>query len=281
MTAGEYINHHLINLTQKSPDHQVKLIDFSFINIDTVVVAVVLGIVVAAMMYLAARKMKAGVPGRFQAAIEILIEFVDGLCKDMVHNQQSRKLIAPLGLAVFVWILLMNAMDLLPVDLLPWAWQHATSNPHAYLRVVPTADLNTTMAMALSVLILSFIYNVKIKGVRGWIRELFGAPFGHKIWLAIPNFLLNIIEFFSKTLSHGMRLFGNMYAGEVLFMVIALLGGAWGVSGHVGIADVVMFLVQLVAGTAWAIFHILVITLQAYLFMVLTFVYLGQAHDSH
>lgn len=281
MTPGEYISHHLISFTQKSPDFQTKMVDFSFINLDTLFFSIVLGIIIAVIMLKAARSMKADVPTRFQAAVELLIEFVNGLCTDMVHNSNSRKFIAPLGLTVFLWILFMNAMDLLPVDLLPWAWQHATGDHHAYLRVVPTADLNTTMAMAISVLALCFIYNIKIKGLGGWIHELFSAPFGNKVWLFIPNFLMNIIEFFSKTLSHGMRLFGNMYAGEVLFMVIALLGGAWGVSGGAGVSDVILFLLQLVAGSAWAIFHILVIVLQAYLFMVLTFVYLGQAHDSH
>ena len=281
MTPGEYISHHLINYTQKSPDVQVNMIDFSFLNLDTLFFSILTGIIACAIMYMAARRMKVGVPTRFQAAIELLIEFVGGLCKDMVHNEKSRKIIAPLGLTVFMWILFMNAMDLLPVDLLPWAWQHATGDHHAYLRVVPTADLNTTMAMAISVLFLCFLYNIKIKGFGGWMHELFSAPFGNKVWLYIPNLLMNIIEFFSKTLSHGMRLFGNMYAGEILFMVIALMGGVWGMSGSITNSDVILFILQIIAGLAWAIFHILVIALQAYLFMVLTFVYIGQAHDSH
>lgn len=281
MTPGEYISHHLINYTQKSPDYQTNMVDFSFLNLDTLFFSILTGIIASAILFVAARRMKVGVPTRFQAAVELLIEFVGGICKDMVHNEKSRKTIAPLGLTVFMWILFMNIMDLLPVDMLPWAWQHATGDHHAFLRVVPTADLNTTMAMAISVLFLCIVYNIKIKGLGGWIHELFSAPFGNKIWLFIPNFLMNIIEFFSKTLSHGMRLFGNMYAGEILFMVIALMGGAWGMSGAAGVSDVVLFILQIVAGLAWAIFHILVIALQAYLFMVLTFVYLGQAHDSH
>lgn len=281
MTPGEYISHHLINYTQKSPDYQTNMVDFSFLNLDTLFFSILTGIIASAILFVAARRMRVGVPTRFQAAVELLIEFVGGICKDMVHNEKSRKTIAPLGLTVFMWILFMNIMDLLPVDLLPWAWQHATGDHHAFLRVVPTADLNTTMAMAISVLFLCIVYNIKIKGLGGWIHELFSAPFGNKIWLFIPNFLMNIIEFFSKTLSHGMRLFGNMYAGEILFMVIALMGGAWGMSGAAGVNDVVLFILQIVAGLAWAIFHILVIALQAYLFMVLTFVYLGQAHDSH
>ncbi|PXY95629.1 F0F1 ATP synthase subunit A [Snodgrassella alvi] len=281
MTPGEYISHHLINYTQKSPDYQTNMVDFSFLNLDTLFFSILTGVIASAILFIAARRMKADVPTRFQAAIELLIEFVSGICKDMIHNEKSRKIIAPLGLTVFMWILFMNIMDLLPVDLLPWAWQHATGDHHAYLRVVPTADLNTTMAMAISVLFLCIVYNIKIKGLGGWIHELFSAPFGNKVWLFIPNFLMNIIEFFSKTLSHGMRLFGNMYAGEILFMVIALMGGAWSMSGAAGVSDVVLFILQIIAGLAWAIFHILVIALQAYLFMVLTFVYLGQAHDSH
>lgn len=285
MTPGEYISHHLINFTQKSPDFQTKIVDFSFINVDTLFFSVVLGIISCAIMWYAARNMKVGVPSRFQAAVEILIEFVDGMCKEMVHNSNSRKFIEPLGLTIFLWIIFMNSMDLLPVDLLPWAWQHITGDHHAYLRVVPTADLNTTTAMAVSVLLLTFFYGIKIKGLGGWIHSLFSTPFGDKVWLYIPNFVMNIIEFFSKTLSHSMRLFGNMYAGEILFIVIALLGGAWSVSSSSGVGDMaldtVLYLLQLVSGLAWAIFHILVIALQAFIFMVLTFVYLGQAHDSH
>ncbi|PIT62749.1 F0F1 ATP synthase subunit A [Snodgrassella alvi] len=281
MTPGEYISHHLINLTQKSPDVQSKLVDFSFVNIDTLFFSILTGVIAFSILLIAARKMQSGVPGRFQAAIELLIEFVDDSCKELIHNEKSRKMIAPLGLTIFVWIIFMNTMDLLPVDLLPKIWQNLSGDHHAYLRVVPTADLNTPMAMAISVLFLCIVYNIKIKGFGGWMHELFSVPFGNKIWLFIPNLVMNIIEFLSKTLSHGMRLFGNMYAGEIVFIVIALLGGTWGVAGAAGISDIVLITLQLIAGLAWAIFHILVIALQAYLFMVLTFVYLGQAHDSH
>lgn len=281
MTPSEYISHHLINFTQRSPEAQTKLVDFSYINLDTLIFSVLTGVIACVFLWIGARKMRVGVPTRFQAAVELLIEFVDNQCKEMIHNERSRKLIAPLGLIIFVWIMFMNMMDFLPVDLLPQAWQGYQNDPHAFLRVVPTADLNATMAMAISILILCIIYNIKIKGFGGWMHELFSAPLGNKVWLFIPNFIMNIIEFFSKTLSHGMRLFGNMYAGEILFMVIALMGGAWSMTGDAGVSDVVLFLLQIVAGLAWAIFHILVITLQAYLFMVLTFVYLGQAHDSH
>ena len=173
----------------------------------------------------------------------------------------------------------MNAMDMLPVDLLPMVWQGVTGNHHALLRVVPTADLNTTLALAIGVLLVCIYYNIKIKGFGGWIHELFSAPFGPM--LAPANFLLNLVEFLSKTVSHGMRLFGNMYAGELVFLLIALLGGAWASTGSVETLDPILFVFHLIAGLAWAIFHILVITLQAFIFMALAFVYIGQAHDAH
>jgi F-type H+-transporting ATPase subunit a len=223
------------------------------------------------------------VPGRFQAAVEILVEMVESQAKGIVHNAQSRKLIAPLALTVFIWIFLMNAMDLLPVDLIPYIVEHG--GIAGYQRVVPTADLSVTMGLSLSVLLVCLFYNVKIKGVGGWAHELISAPFGTSknplfaIPLGIANFLMQIIEFVAKTVSHGMRLFGNMYAGELIFMLIALMGGAWASVGlGTGIA---LALGHIVAGTAWAIFHILIITLQAFVFMMLTLVYVGQAHDAH
>ncbi|HEX5803103.1 MAG TPA: FoF1 ATP synthase subunit a, partial [Azospira sp.] len=172
----------------------------------------------------------------------------------------------------------------LPVDLLPWIWERiygaSGGDPHhAYLRVVPTADLSITMGLSLSVLLLCLFYNIKIKGLGGWIHELFTAPFGAHPVLWPVNFAMQIIEFVAKTVSHGMRLFGNMYAGELIFMLIALMGGAWASVGlGTGIA---LALGHIVAGTAWAIFHILIITLQAFVFMMLTLVYVGQAHDTH
>lgn len=283
MTAADYIKHHLQSLTSLSDVTQGQglknIADFSFINIDAIFFAVVTGALGSLFLWLGARKATAGVPGRFQAAVEILFEFVDDMCKSIIHNEQSRKLVAPLGLTLFVWIFMMNAMDLLPVDLLPLAWQTVTGEHHALLRVVPTADLNTTLALAIGVLIICIFYNIKIKGAKGWMHELFSAPFGSKLGPA--NFVLNIVEFLSKTVSHGMRLFGNMYAGELVFLLIALLGGAWAASGSVGVLDPIMFVFHIVAGLIWAIFHILVITLQAFIFMALAFVYIGQAHDGH
>jgi F-type H+-transporting ATPase subunit a len=243
---------------------------------------VALGVLVCWLLWLAARKATSGKPGRFQAAVEMLVELVDAQAKGIVHNAQSRKFVAPLALTVFIWIFLMNAMDLLPVDLLPWVWEkvYALSGHdphHAYMRVVPTADLSITMGLSISVLLICLIYNVKIKGPGGWLHELFTAPFGNHFLLWPFNFLMQIIEFVAKTVSHGMRLFGNMYAGELVFMLIALMGGAFAFTGTgIGLA-----IGHVIAGLAWAIFHILIITLQAFVFMMLTLVYIGQAHDAH
>ncbi|HPI59500.1 F0F1 ATP synthase subunit A, partial [Zoogloea sp.] len=213
-----------------------------------------------------------GVPGRFQAAIEILVEMVADQAKGIVHSAESRKFVAPVALTVFFWIFLMNSMDFLPVDLLPKIWALISGNEHAYLRVVPTADLNGTLGMSIGVLLICLYYNIKIKGFGGWIHELFTAPFGSHPLLYPINFLMQMIEFLAKTVSHGMRLFGNMYAGELVFMLIALMGGTATVFGFLG---------HIVAGSIWAVFHILIVALQAFIFMMLTLVYIGQAHESH
>lgn len=284
MSAADYIKHHLQSLTSLSDVSKGQglrnIADFSVVNLDSLFIAAFLAVLGSLAMWYAARKATPGVPGRFQAAIEILFEFIDNLCKGIIHNEQSRKTVAPLGLALFVWIVLMNTMDLLPVDLLPWIWQHVTGNHHALLRVVPTADLNITLGMSIGVLLTCFMFNVKIKGLGGWIHELFAAPFG--IWLAPFNFILNLVEFSSKTISHGMRLFGNMYAGELVFLLIAMLGGAWAMPGEaVTWIDPVLAFFHILAGFIWAVFHILVIVLQAFIFVALAFVYIGQAHSSH
>ena len=274
-TAGEYIIHHLQHLQSGK---QTGVVDFSVFNMDSVFWAVSLGILTCWLLWLAARKATSGVPGRFQAAVEILVEMVDAQAKGIVHSAESRKFVAPLALTVFVWIFLMNAMDLLPVDLIPAIWHVAGPAIGAkdYMRVVPTADLSITMGLSLSVLLICFYYNVKIKGAGGWIHELFTAPFGDKWFLYPVNFLMQMVEFVAKTVSHGMRLFGNMYAGELIFMLIALMGGAW--FSAVGLP---LAIGHVIAGSAWAIFHILIITLQAFIFMMLTLIYVGQAHDSH
>ncbi len=271
-TAGEYVIHHLQHLQNGK---QTSVVDFSIINLDSVVFAALLGALTCWVLWLAARKATSGVPGRFQAAVEMLVEMVDSQAKGIIHNANSRKLVSPLALTVFIWIFLLNAMDLLPVDLLPVIGEKVFGIP--YLRVVPTADLSITMALSIGVLLVSLFYNVKIKGAGGWIHELFTAPFGNKWFLYPVNFAMQLIEFVAKTVSHGMRLFGNMYAGELIFMLIAMMGGAFALTGT-GIA---LFLGHIVAGSAWAIFHILIITLQAFIFMMLTLVYVGQAHDSH
>lgn len=279
MTAADYIVHHLGHLNT-SGHPQENIVDFSILNLDSLFFSIFLGGLACFVLWRAAVNARPEAPGRFQAAVELLFEFVDGMCKDIVHDAKTRKMLAPLGLTVFVWIFLMNAMDLVPVDLIPWAWQVITGNPHAYMRVVATADLNVPLALSIGVLILCLYYSVVKKGLGGWLHEMFTFPFGP--WLFPANLLLNLLEFVSKTVSHGMRLFGNMYAGEMVFMLIALLGGAWASTGTVSwVMDPFLFLLHLLAGTVWAIFHILIITLQAFIFMVLAFVYVGQAHDAH
>ncbi len=270
-TSGEYIVHHLTHMN--STGHAQKaVIDWSVWNLDTLFFSILLGVVTLFFLIRAARKATPGVPGRFQAAVEILVEMVADQAKGIIHSAESRKFVAPVALTVFLWIFLMNSMDFLPVDLLPRIWAAISGNEHAYLRVVPTADLNGSLGISIGVLLICLYYNVKIKGVSGWVHELFTAPFGGHPLLWPINFLMQIIEFLAKTISHGMRLFGNMYAGELIFMLIALLGGtatAFGFVGHV------------VAGSIWAVFHILIVALQAFIFMMLTLVYIGQAHESH
>ncbi|MDR3353285.1 MAG: F0F1 ATP synthase subunit A [Zoogloeaceae bacterium] len=282
-TASEYIVHHLTHLNTTGAA-QKNIVDFGVFNLDSLFYSVGLGLFTVFLLYRAAQKATSGVPGRFQAAVEILVEMVSNQAKGIIHREESRRFVAPLALTVFVWIFLMNAMDLLPVDLLPRIWEAiygaAGGDPHhAYQRVVPTADLNVTLGLSIGVLLICLWYNVKIKGFGGWVHELFSAPFGKHPLLAPINFLMQIIEFAAKTISHGMRLFGNMYAGELVFMLIALMGGAW-VAGS-GISGPLLWIGHVLAGTIWAIFHILIITLQAFIFMMLTLVYIGQAHESH
>jgi F-type H+-transporting ATPase subunit a len=290
-TPGEYIIHHLTHFGTGKPKG---LVDFSVINFDSVFFSIVLGVLGCFVMWLAARKATSGVPGRFQAAVEWLLEGIDNEAKGIVHNATSRKFVGPLALTVFVWVVLLNAMDLLPVDLLPLIWKQlygATGHDpeHAYLRSVPTADLSITMALSVGVLLLCLYYSIKIKGLGGWLHELYVAPFGTVkvtanpltwigfVLLSLANVGMQLVEYVSKTVSHGMRLFGNMYAGELIFLLIAMLGGAFALS----VGGIALSLLHIFAGTVWAIFHILIIILQAYVFMMLTLVYVGQAHDSH
>jgi len=277
--ASEYIVHHLTHLNSLG-HKQAALVDWTVFHLDTLFWSVSLGLLAVLILARAAAKATSGVPGRFQAAVEILVEMVESQSKSIVHGDRS--FIAPLALTVFIWIFFMNAMDLLPLDLLPKIWggvYSATGHDphHAYMRIVPTADLNATLGMSLGVLLLCLYYSVKIKGFGGWMHELFTAPFGSHPVLYPINFAMQLIEFVAKTVSHGMRLFGNMYAGELIFMLIALMGAAW--AGTMGSG--MLWVGGVVAGTIWAIFHILIITLQAFIFMMLTLVYIGQAHESH
>ena len=271
-TAGEYIVHHLSHLQSSK---QASIIDFSVINYDSVFFSILMGVLGCWLLYRAARSATSGVPGRFQAAVEVLFEMVDTQAKGIIHNAESRKLVAPLALTVFVWVFLLNSMDFLPVDLLPLVGEKVF-HTH-YLRVVPTADLSATLGMSVSVLLICLFYNVKIKGFGGWMHEMVSAPFGGHPILWPFNFVFQIIEFIAKTVSHGMRLFGNMYAGELVFMLIALMGGAAAAS----LSGVLLPVGHIIAGSIWAIFHILIVALQAFIFMMLTLVYIGQAHEGH
>ena len=287
-SASEYIVHHLTHWQNKP---QTEIVDFSVFNLDSIFFTTILGVLGCFLLWLGARKATAGVPGRFQAAVEIMLEMVDNQAKSIVHNATSRKLVGPLALTVFVWIFLLNAMDLLPLDFLPLVWQSISGNPHAFLRVVPTADLSVTMGLSVSVLFICLFYNIKIKGLGGWGHELISAPFGSVklssnpltwvgfILLSAINVAEQLISFVAKTVSHGMRLFGNMYAGELVFMLIALLGGSWAFSFEPG--SLALLGLHIVAGWFWAVFHIIIILLQAFVFMMLTLVYIGQSHDAH
>jgi F-type H+-transporting ATPase subunit a len=269
-TATEYIVHHLTHL---STAKQKFIVDFSVVNIDTIVFSVTCLLLVLWMLRAAAKRATVGVPGKFQAAVELLVEFVEEQSKSIVHG--DRTFIAPLALTVFLWVVFMNAVDLIPVDLIPWIAHNVFHIE--YLRPLPTADLNGTIGMSFGVLLLMVFYGIKIKGLGGWIHELFTAPFGSHPALWLANFGLNLIEYLAKMVSLGMRLFGNMYAGELLFFLIALMGGLATLSG----TGILMALGHVIAGTAWLLFHILIVLLQAFIFMMLTMVYIGQAHEGH
>ena len=277
LTPTEYIAEHLQNLNTLG-GKQESIVDFTVVNLDTVFWSLMMGLIVVGFLLLAARRVTAGVPGRFQALIEMLVEMVETQSKSIVHG--DRTFIAPLALFVFCWIVLLNTLDLVPVD-----WVHGVNGflglfhmhvPHH--KLVPTTDLNGTLGLSMSVLVLMIFYSFKAKGAGGFVHELLSAPFGAKWYLAPFNLVLNIIEFIAKAVSLGMRLFGNMYAGELVFLLIALLGGIW----HFGVdLSFLGFVGHVIAGSAWAIFHILVILLQAFIFMMLTLVYIGQAHSHH
>ena len=274
-SAGEYIGHHLKHLQNKEMSG---VIDFSVFNIDSIFWGILLGVVGSFLLWKAASKATSGVPGRFQAAVEILFEMVDSQAKGIIHNAHSRKLVSPLALTGFVWIFLLNSMDFLPVDVFHTICE-VTGLDHSihYFRVVPTADLSSTLGMSVSVLLICLYYNIKIKGFGGWFHELTTAPFGAHPILWPFNFVFQMIEFVAKTVSHGMRLFGNMYAGELIFMLIALMGGTAAMS----LTGILLPIGHVIAGSIWAVFHIWIVALQAFIFRMLTLVYIGQAHDAH
>ena len=262
LTPTSYIGHHLGFQTVKLGDSP-----FWTLHVDTLVTSIVLGVVAFGFLWWVVRGATAGVPGKRQAFVELCVTFVDDQVKGIFHGDRS--FIAPLALTVFVWVILMNAMDFLPVDVTGLAYEHVFHQES--WRQVPTADVNTTFALALSVWALMIFYSIKVKGLGGWLHELFCAPFGSNPLLWPANFLFNIVEYVSKPLSHSLRLFGNMYAGEIIFLLLWL----WAATGVVGSAAGV------VLGLGWSIFHILIVALQAFIFMMLTVVYLSMAHESH
>ncbi|HTY03779.1 MAG TPA: F0F1 ATP synthase subunit A [Rhodocyclaceae bacterium] len=263
LTPTSYISHHLSFL-----EKPVDTGNFWVLHVDTLVVSVLLGVFAFGFLWWVVRGATSGVPGRRQAFVELAIEFVDDQVKGIFHGERH-SFVAPAALTVFVWVLLMNAMDFLPVDWMAGFYEHVLGL-HKF-RSVPTADVNTTFALALSVWFLMIFYSIKVKGLGGWIHELFCSPFGNHPLLWPANLLLNIIEYLSKPLSHSLRLYGNMYAGEIIFLLL----GMWAATGWAGT------IFGALLGAGWAIFHILIVVLQAFIFMMLTVVYLSMAHESH
>lgn len=259
ITASEYIQHHLTNL-----QFNVKTMTFGegggfwTLNVDTFLISIALGLTVILLFRSVAKSMTSGVPGKLQNFIEVIFEFVDQQVKDTFHGRSI--LIAPLALTIFTWVFLMNLMDLIPVDVLPSA-AGAVGIPH--LRVVPTTDLTATFGMSITVFLLILFYSFKVKGLKGVFLEFFTKPFG--IWFFPVNFIMRVVEELARPISLALRLFGNMFAGELIFVLIALL--PW--------------YMQWPLALPWALFHILIITLQAFIFMVLTIVYLSLACEDH
>ena len=284
LTSSEYIQHHLTNMTYgKSPDGTWKLAEtaekakemgFTAIHLDSMGWSIGLGIVFCLLFWMVAKAANAGIPSKFQAAIEMIIEFVDSSVRDTFHGKS--RLIAPLALTIFVWIFLMNAMDLIPVDFIPYTAQLIGAHVfgmdphHVYFKIVPTTDPNVTLGMALSVFALTIFYSIREKGLVGFGAEFALNPFNPsnpflKALLIPVNILLELVTFIARPISLALRLFGNMYAGELIFILIALLP----------------FWIQWALSVPWAIFHILVITLQAFIFMMLTIVYMSMASEKH
>jgi F-type H+-transporting ATPase subunit a len=271
--STEYIQHHLHHLQWHVGEGK-----FMTINIDSVLITLALAALFLAVFLTTARRATAGVPGKFQAGVEMVVGFVDGLVRETFHGRS--KMIAPLALTIFCLVFLMNFMDMIPVD---WPPAAAAAAGIPYLRAVPTADLNTTLGLSLMVFLLIQVFGIRHKGVGTFVKEAFTAPFHAegmvmKIILAPANLLLRVIEELVRPLSLTLRLFGNMYAGELIFILIALM--TWHASLASGLTYV-MAPLQFISGFVWTAFHILVITLQAFIFMMLTIVYLSMAAESH
>jgi F-type H+-transporting ATPase subunit a len=263
LDATTYITHHLTFLAKPIKESG----GFWTLNYDTFITSLFLGVLCFGFLWLVTRKSTAGVPSKTQAFVELSIQFVNDQVKSMFHHDY--RMVAPIALTVFVWVLFMNAMDFLPVDVMALFYRKVLHQDE--WRGVPTADVNTTFALALSVFGMMIYYNIKLKGLGGWLRELFCSPFGANPLLWIPNLLFNMIEYLSKPLSHSLRLYGNMYAGEIIFLLL----GMWAATGLMGV---------IVGGflhVGWSIFHILIVGLQAYIFMMLTVVYISMAHEHH
>ena len=262
LNATSYIQHHLTFLTSASEAG-----GFWKVNIDTVVTSLVLGVFAFGFLWSVTRKATSGVPSKTQAFVELAIGFVNDQVKGIFHGEL--KTVAPLALTTFVWVLFMNAMDFLPIDIMAVFYEKVLHQQN--WRGVPTADVNTTFALSLSVFALMIYYSIKVKGLGGWIHELFCSPFGGNPLLWPFHLLFNIVEYVSKPLSHSLRLYGNMYAGEIIFMLL----GLWAATGLAGVVF------GAVLNLGWSIFHILIVVLQAYIFMMLTIVYVAMAHESH
>jgi F-type H+-transporting ATPase subunit a len=273
VSSTDYIKHHLTYLSYNLNSMGWGKSGFWTLNLDTLIFSIILGSIVAGLMYLGARKVTTGVPGGLQNFAELMFEFADKQVKDCFHGKN--KLIGPLALTIFLWVFLMNFMDILPVDVLP---SLAKSSGIHYLKVVPTNDLNLTFGLSISVFLLIIFYSIKIKGIKGFAKELTLQPFNH--WAFIPfNLLLELVGLIAKPISLALRLFGNLYAGELIFILIALLTLNATTSSLLGTTT--LSVAQFLLALAWSIFHILVITLQAFIFMVLTIVYLSLAHEEH
>ena len=274
-SANEYIVHHLSFLSNREAHG---IVDFSVIHWDSVFFSVLLAVLFGGAFYIAARQATKGgagvVPTKFQNFVELIVELADKQVKDTF--QGTSRLIAPLGLTIFCWVFLFNFMDLVPVDLLPTV---ARGAGFAHLKVVPSTDINVTFGLSLTVLALIFYYNIKMKGVGGYLKSLLLHPFGP--WLMPFNLLLGVVETVAKPISLSLRLFGNLYAGEMIFLLIALLTLSSGFGGLISIGGWLGVVGQIGLGIVWAGFHLLIITLQAFIFAMLTIVYLAQASEHH